>query len=528
MNLNSVSNISRVTKLNNQSAGQSESFAKQFVSGQLLRATVLETFENFALLDISGRVVRAKNEADQSLTPGQNIVIRVGQQIDDMLMVKIESDDALAQQQSTDKALNIQLQRLGFPVKESLQNVLRALYEQQLAPSRENVIGLRNEVASFQQIAKQITHADKNATVNWTQSIKEQAIALSKQHEVASQLTASKYQSAITADSEKMTNQLNNPQNTNVLATEMKNATMSTKLEISPTNFQSDSVDTLDQLSNHQQGNFKIKHLTNILTEKFLTIANKSEPYITNLFAAMDKFGVDKTPLNTVLFNQLLTGKLDAFSELFEAIRPARDMLPKQLVQLMDDYNANILNYEDFPEKLDGKAIKEMTEIAKAIQRQLADIKLVSESEHRTEQLAVAQRSVSLLSDQINWQAIHIPVQLKQELRDAEIYIANNHKKGSQFNSDDGLVYIALNTKKLATVRVKLNFKKDLLNIHFVTESDDYSTHIKRFEDALLRALEPLIERRLTVTYSTDEADFNLAEMAKVEPVRLAAFDHKV
>ncbi len=526
MNINHVSQIANTAKLNKQNSNQSESFIKQFRTGQLLSVKVLEVYDDFVFLDIQGNVVRAKNQADKPLTPNQNIVIRVDAQLDDMLLVKIESDEVLAKQQSQDNALLTQLQRLGFSKKnDSLLNVLRALHEQQLPPTRQAVTLLRSEIVGFQQIVKQLTQNDNDATIDWTKSIKQQAIALNKQAVNMGQLTqledkTSALEDKAVVSTNQQLEQLADNQSTNLqkLRPESKDGTM----------LQTNTVEAAVNADNQSANRLEIVHLKSILTEQLATIADKSEPQLANLFAAMEKFSVEKTPLNTVLFNQFLTGKLDAFSEILDAIQPARDMMPKQLVQLLDDYDAKVLNYEEFAEKLDGKAIKELTELAKAIQRELVDLKLVSESEHRTEQLAVAQRSVSLINDQINWQAIQIPVQLKQELRDAEIYIASNHKKGSKFNSDDGLVYIALNTKKLATVRVKLNFKKDSLNIHFVTENDNYSSHIKRFEEILLTALEAHIDRHLTVTYSTEQADFNLAEMVKQEPVQLAAFDHKV
>ncbi len=521
MNINAVYHTAPVAKLNNQNGNPAESFTKQLLPGQLLRATVLEVFEDFAFLDIQGHVVRAQNQADKPLTANQELVIRVDAQLDDMLLVKIESDEALAQQNAGDSAMRVQLQRLGFPVKESLLNVLRALHEQQLPPSREAVIALRDAAVSFQHIAKQLAVPNEGASLNWTQSTKQQAIALTAQTAVLAESTVAEAKAAV----DSVSNALNSDA---ALADQLKTNTVSAKLANGATNTQNNLAENAANASVKQASGFEIKQLNNLLTEHLLTIANKGEAHVTNLLAAMEKFDVEQTPLNTVLFNQLLTGKLDAFSELLNALKPARNLLPQQLVQLLDDYSAKIVDYDDFAEKLDGKAIKELTELAKAIERELTDLKLVSQSEQRTEQLAVAQRSMSLIGDQINWQAIHIPMQLKQELRDAEIYIANNHKKGAKFNSDDGLVYIALNTKQLATVRVKLNFKKDLLNIHFVTESDDYSTHIKRFEDTLLAALEPHIDRQLSVTYSIDQADFNLAEMTKVDPVRLTAFDHKV
>ncbi len=272
-----------------------------------------------------------------------------------------------------------------------------------------------------------------------------------------------------------------------------------------------------------------LRHLNAVLTNRMLAIDDRDDAQIMRLFAAMQKLNVPRTPLNTVLFDQLMQGKTDALSAVLDAIKPDRSAVSDKLATLLERFSASIIEYRALArEEIDGKALKKLAELSISLNKILVEASVRSETGQRADQVEVAKQNLNLLTDQVNWQAIHLPLRLREELRDVEVYVRGDAKKGGRFNPDNGLVYIALNTENLATVKVKLYFKGDQLSIVFLAQSDAYRDHLKRYDKELVDVVSSLIDKPVTVSYALAERDLNLSEMIKVADVQLSSFDQRV
>ncbi len=560
MKLQPTLGTSATSKLNQSNAEQTVNATNKLTVGQLVRATVLEIIaeSDAALLEIGGQVVRAQNQSGDDLVPGKAIYVRIAERTSDMLVVKIEDASAVAVERSIDNELGAQLQRMGIDNRTALKGVLRAMYEQQMPITRDNVIALRDDIAGFKQIVGRLNAQSQTAdqttslgvVIDWTKPTK--SIILTIDHPVA----PPEAKDADVAAGEKPRGDVLPTSDGGEVAPAKVNVTKpDSPATVAPKAMAVGGRDALVSKSSDadkaavfgskadaqpqpversvaESGTAKAglsRHMNAILTQKLAAIDGRGTAQVSRLFAAMQKFNVPRTPLNTVLFDQLMQGKTDALAAVLDAIEPDRLAVSDKLATLLERFGESIIEYRDISEEgLGGKELKQLADLNISLNKILIEASVRSETGQRAEQVEVAKQNLNLLTDQVNWQAIHIPMRLKDEIRDVEVYVRGDAKKGGCFNPDDGLVYIALNTENLATVKVKLYFKGDQLSIVFLAESDAYRDHLKAFDKALVDAVGALVDKPVSVSYGIAEQEANFSEMVKVADIQLSSFDQRI
>ncbi len=572
MNFNPITAAPGGAKTNQIKAGLNGQSARDLTVGQLVRATVLEVLadSDAVLLDIAGQVMRAKNQSSGELVPGKAIYVRIAESTPELITVKIEDEQAVVAEQSLEKALAQQLQRLGLDARPILKSALRALHQQQVPITPQNVITLRDDVTSFRQLAAQLGRAAEAATqagqsddqiVDWTKLSKVLIVAAKTAlnqpaaGEANRQTAVQSSPDAVEAglrESSKAPAEAANKQLTPSSAESLKAAPATetikpavvdalTKGASATANIKTEAVDemvkspisanTADRSAAAQgeRQSVPLHHLNDVLTKNLLALDARDSGHLMRLFATMQKLNVPRTPLNTVLFDQLMQGKTDALAAVLDAIEPDRMAVSDKLATLLERFGESIIEYRDISEEgLDGKALKELADLNISLNKILIEASVRSETGQRAELVEVAKQNLNLLTDQINWQAIHIPMRLKDEIRDVEVYVRGDAQKSGRFNPDNGLVYIALNTENLATVKVKLYFKGDQLSIVFLAESDAYRDHLKAFDNVLVDAVGALVDKPVSVSYGLADQASNLSEMIKVADIQLSSFDQRV
>ncbi|MCK8059070.1 MULTISPECIES: hypothetical protein [unclassified Fusibacter] len=530
-------------------------------SGEKVTAVILSVLDEWVSLDIKGQVVHAKHVGSEVLVENETVTLEVVETDGKRVEVKV-----LGQQQQPDgKAeleflLKEQLSKLGAATTPRNMIILKAMHEQNVVIEKQSFQTLQQNLYYLQQGAEKLGEQGVKPNVDWQLAPKEFLEVLSKAaSEVmtssvkvsdgqTSQLKAEGLVQAVESDKTQVTSVVKGADAATAPIKQETQVTMPSQQPLdaskvpldvqSRQNSQSDQVDIqIRNMISSESGagqpvksseHMVLKHFKENLTEALKTTVNSTEKAAQTI-AFMTKHDVPMTVLNTVVVNRFLTGKLGVFSGIENVFEGSKEALPEELNERLAKLIQKPLNWNDLPDKLDGKLLKELLEEVDTLQKSLQQSVIKSQTGEKNEQLELIKQTQNLLSESsMNWHALYLPVQVQRQLEDVEVYIKGDSKKKGALNPDDGLIYIALHTKNMSLVRVKIHLQPDFIKLDFIAEDAEALLFMKDYVNELAKRLGPLTKKEILIDFSAKFDEPNLAELEKVDVIGASSFDVRI
>jgi hypothetical protein len=298
------------------------------------------------------------------------------------------------------------------------------------------------------------------------------------------------------------------------------------KIQVQTQHLNLANVDSEQTVKNAR--NMVLKHFESSLEIALKDMVQNPER-TTQTLAFMTKNDLPLTVLNTVVANQFLTGKLGMMQGLESLFNEGLESLPKELRDQLTKSLISPLKWQDLPDKLDGNMLKNMMEDMENLQNTLQQTSIRSQTGEKVEQFELIKQTQALLNDtSMNWHALYLPVQVERQLEEVEVYIKGDPKKKGAINPDDGLVYIALHTKNMSLVRVKIHLQPDFIKLDIMTDDTKVEAFMKDYVNELASRLAPLTKKEILIDFSTNVEVPNLAELEKVNVIGASSFDVRI
>ncbi len=237
---------------------------------------------------------------------------------------------------------------------------------------------------------------------------------------------------------------------------------------------------------------------------------------------------LSKTSSKPTLFNLLFTQSLlkedFPFTEL--ALKMA-EKNPKAKTELINIAKALLSNISDAKDLNDVK-IKEQFLLSDMLKSELinnSDAK--SDASPDEKMLSNAYRSLNTISSEV--QSFIVPLFNGETLTDVEIFIRDEGEKSKNSKSgDDKLIYLALTTKTMDRVKIKIDYKKNDLRISFIVKDEKVKNHLSENIDALTNKVSTIVDKNVSLSVTTSELEDNLSNVLSGDRVSSHRIDRLV
>lgn len=493
----------------------------QLSVGQRIQIAVLEILDNAIVVDLNGQTLIAKQADGLTLQVGDTISAEVQSQTDNTLHIKVlpQAQDKGTEAQLV-KSLEGQLQKLDLPVSEKNIQVLKAMHQQGLPIDKATAVAIGRDISALATWAKEQQANSQTNAINWQATLKESAVSHMQATSVnsAPQTINTQQQTALNTSFAPLTD------TTNAKPVPQPSAAVTGESRQAVTSQVADKTGQPVKVNQSLSAN-----LADSFNQAMLKFAAQPLQQQAQTFSFMQGQQIPITMFSTALTSQLLSGNLGVMANMLELLQSSEAQLPEDISVSVQRLVATTPNFTQLHNDFNAEDLRQMIEDTLKIQQFISQTKISSQNGDKTEQATVLKQVGQLLTDApINWQAIQLPIQVRQQVEDIEIYIKGDPQKGGRLNPDDGLVYIALNTVNLDTVRVKLHFKKAANQIEIITTSQRIKDYITQLTDDLYQTINALTDRPLAITVTSSQHAPDLAELSKIPLEQLGAVDIKV
>lgn len=247
--------------------------------------------------------------------------------------------------------------------------------------------------------------------------------------------------------------------------------------------------------------------------------------------AFMVKQGIPQNTLNIVITHQFLKGSLGFNAGLSEVLESALSALEGKghpelsaIRQLLDKVKGQALSWHQWPDTLDGSALREQVTAFGEVAEALRQLSITSEQGEYQSQFDAIKQTAGL-SQEGQWTNLWLPQPLGQMLQDVEVYVKRDADKSKPVDPDNALLYIALDTEHLGRVRVKIQTKQASISVVFMIAQDEVRRAFEQQSSTLYTALKKHTDKALHLVFQPSLDNTNLAEFERVGREGLQLFD---
>ncbi len=511
--------------------------------GTVISAKVVGVEGDSVRLLVAGSVINARNEGSSILFEGMR---------QDFEILSVREGEVLIRQISVGdetKAFNEDvlllktLQKLDVPANDKNVNILSSMMKQEAMISKSTFTSIKNDVSLLDKIISTIEKnglGEKIAKAN-----------VSSNNSVSSDTTSSNPKPSITdatiysllsmglkevysdKNALKLLSDLIVPKNEGHEDSE-KNS-LNSAVEKAPDD--KSAVELIKAVKNTLPNSTRgtLEKVGGSVKQSAVEKNNLKLPF-DNVFGTLKSLASDPAPLvllskNSVkpsLFNILFASTLlkdeFPFTELALNLIEKNPAAKTEVVHIARALIANLAKKNDISEA----KIKEHIILNDLLKSELLSTsKPFSESTTEEKMLTSAYKSLHSITSEV--ETFIVPFFNGESITDVEIFVrdeergANNAKSG-----DDKLIYLALNTKTMDRVKIKIDYKKTDLTVTFMVADEGVKNHLSNNIDRLNKKISLLVDKNIVFNVVSDNGEFALTDALSTESISSLRIDRLV
>lgn len=493
--------------------------------GDKISAKVIDIDGKNVKLQVGSDIIDAINEGSKQLYKGMNSNFDVVSVTDGRIEIKASLLSFLSSDKDNIDFLSQKLASLNIHENQDNLSILETMFLNSNMLSKSNFLKIKTSLLKTEQILNSLSNVDiNNLSLEEFSEISDLKI-------LNLELSKNLKDNLISELGEKLKEFSNTKDNIkDAIIQNEKTENITTKTKTNTISLENQKEDTSEKILNSKKQeatiNNQINKDSNIvdfakseslkleknLVQNFIKLASNKEELVKEVSFLM-KNDISINPFNLTLSSNLLKGNIGFIEQIAENILnkniAADDNLVSSIVELLDkslETNSDELSVDDLVKELVDN--KEKIEIIKeALKR---EINSNSKPESKIKLIENSFKFLNKLDD--NWNTNFVPFIEKAKIRDVEIFVKKDSKRNSISKSKDKLVYIALDTENLARVKVKLDYKKNGVNLVFLLENKEIADFFSKKVEELSQRLDYSQDKKVNISVNVDEKNLALKD----------------
>ncbi len=257
----------------------------------------------------------------------------------------------------------------------------------------------------------------------------------------------------------------------------------------------------------------KVKQFVN----EFLKFSNTEIKQIETV-VFLSKLNLKPTIFNQIFASKLLSEDVGLSNLLLDYISSDKQSetngVKQELTNLVKDLFAEVIKQED----LDSEDLKTFIKKSRNVLNNVVDLLELDNVKDEISEVLLKNTSNFVKATANAFETIVVPYCFGDEVKDVEVFIKDNKKsKNATRDSEDKLVYLALNTLKMDRVKVRVDYGKDEINILFMIKDKSvkkhFSDHIIEFKSIITSCT----DKDVNVLLNQDDENKNFIELDSIE-----------
>ncbi len=241
----------------------------------------------------------------------------------------------------------------------------------------------------------------------------------------------------------------------------------------------------------------------------FKTVSSDRGELLKSIFF-LSKINVKPSLMNIAITQGMLKGD-NGFSEaVFNLSKDLGSEVDPSLKDAINLFKEGLLSAEKL-ENIDAEDLKNLLKAYDNLNKSLENAQVLDDSKS-TSQTEILQQNSALAKDmQPAWSSIALPFISEGKIEDIEIYVkkdgGGSSRKGA---SSDKLVYLSLKTDNMDRIKVRIDYKPQLVNLVFLTKGGDIEEYVRTQVESLGGRLKEFLDKDVNISVNSDFDDVSL------------------